>query len=99
TRNSDVVGRLEPLKYMVLAPHTPPNGAIRMADRFTSLSLARQMNGELDVSFSAGVAGVDGRNGQVQACPELLMAAANRALNQARAAGVAQVAAAWGPVA
>jgi PleD family two-component response regulator len=99
TRNSDIVGRLEPLKYMVLAPHTPPSGAIRLADRFTSLSLARQLSGELDITFSAGVAGVDGRNGQVQACPELLMAAANRALNQARAAGTAQVAAAWSPVA
>lgn len=97
TRNSDIVGRLEPMKYMVLAPHTSPKGAVRLAERFTSLSVSRQVEGEYPVTFSAGVAGVEGRNGQVQACPELLLAAASRALNQARAAGTAQVAAAWGP--
>ena len=82
---------------MVLAPHTSPKGAVRLAERFTSLSVSRQVEGEYPVTFSAGVAGVEGRNGQVQACPELLLAAASRALNQARAAGTAQVAAAWGP--
>lgn len=98
TRNSDVVGRLEPLKFLVLAPNTPPPGAVRLAERFTSYSLSRRVDGEFPVTFSAGVAGVEGRNGQVQACPELLLAAANRAFNQARAAGAAQVAAAWGNV-
>ena len=42
--------------------------------------------------------GVEGKNGQVQTSPELLMNAADRALNQARTAGAAQVAAAWGNV-
>jgi PleD family two-component response regulator len=97
TRNSDIVGRLEPMKYVVLAPHTTPAGAVRLAERFTSLALTRQVEGDYAVTFSAGVAGVEGRNGQVQACPELLLAAASRALNQARGAGRAQVAAAWGP--
>jgi hypothetical protein len=46
--------------------------------------------------LSAGIAGIEGKNGQVQACPDLLLAAASRALNTARAAGTAQVAAAWG---
>jgi PleD family two-component response regulator len=95
TRNSDIIGRLEPLKFVVLAPHTPPGGALRLAERFTSLSLSRRVEGEYAVTFSAGVAGVEGRNGQLQACPELLLAAASRALNQARSAGTAQVAAAW----
>ena len=98
TRNSDIVGRLEPMKFMVLAPHTPPAGAVRLAERFSSLSLSRQVDGDLAVTFSAGVAGVEGRNGQVQASPELLLAAASRALTQARSAGAAQVAAAWGMI-
>jgi PleD family two-component response regulator len=98
TRNSDAVGRLEPLKFLVLAPNTPPMGAIRLAERFTSYSLSRRVDGEFPVTFSAGVAGVEGRNGQIQAAPELLLAAASRALNQARAAGAAQVAAAWSNV-
>lgn len=95
TRNSDVVGRLEPLKFMVLAPNTPVSGAVRVAERFTSLSLSCRVDGNMPITFGAGVAGIDGRNGQVQACPELLFAAASRALNQARAAGAAQVAVAW----
>lgn len=95
TRNSDIVGHLEPLKFMVLAPHTTPRGAVRLAERFTALGLSRHREGSSPVTFSAGVAGVEGRNAQVQACPELLLAAASRALNQARAAGTAQVAAAW----
>ena len=95
TRNSDIVGRLEALKYMVLAPNTPPEGGVKLAERFTSISLSRRVDGEFPVTFSAGVAGVEGQNGQVEACPELLVAAAGRALNEARAAGVAQVAVAW----
>jgi GGDEF domain-containing protein len=98
TRNSDVVGRLEPVKFLILAPNTPAPGAVRLAERFTSFSLSRLVAGEMAVTFSAGIAGVEGRNGQVQACPELLLAAAERALNQARTAGAAQVAAAWGNV-
>jgi len=97
TRNSDVVGHLEFLKFMVLAPHTPSAGGLRLAERFTSLSLSKRVDGEFTATVSAGVAGIEGRNGQVQACPELLLAAASRALNTARAAGTAQVAAAWGP--
>lgn len=96
TRNSDVVGRLESLKFIVLAPDTPSAGAIKLAERFTSLSLSRRVDGDFPLTFSAGVAGVDGRNGQVHACPELLLVAANRALNEARSNGTAQVAAAWG---
>jgi PleD family two-component response regulator len=98
TRNSDVVGRLESLKFLVLAPNTPPWGAVRLAERFTSLSLSRRVDGEIPVTFSAGVAGVEGKNGQVQASPDLLLNAASRALNQARSAGVAQVSAAWAEV-
>jgi GGDEF domain-containing protein len=98
TRNSDVIGRLEPVKFLVLAPNTPAPGAVRLAERFTSFSLSRLVAGDAAVTFSAGVAGVEGRNGQVQACPELLLSAAERALNQARSAGAAQVAAAWGNV-
>ncbi len=96
TRNCDVVGRLESLKFIVLAPNTPSAGAIKLAERFTSLSLSRRVDGDFPLTFSAGVAGVDGRNGQVHACPELLLVAANRALNEARSAGTAQVAVAWG---
>ncbi|MGD2154857.1 MAG: GGDEF domain-containing protein [Gemmatimonadales bacterium] len=96
TRNSDVVGHLEFLKFMVLAPHTPSAGGLRLAERFTSLSLSKRVDGEFPATLSAGVAGIAGRNGQVQACPELMLAAASRALNSARAAGTAQVAGAWG---
>ncbi len=96
TRNSDVIGRLEALKFMVLAPHTPPVGGAKLAERFTSLSLSRRVDGEFPVTFSAGVAGVYGQNGQVQACPELLLVASNRALREARTSGTAQVAVAWG---
>jgi GGDEF domain-containing protein len=96
TRSSDVVGHLEFLKFMVLAPHTPPSGGLRLAERFTSLSLSKRIDGEFPVTLSAGVAGIDGKNGQVQACPDLMLAAASRALNAARAAGTAQVAVAWG---
>ena len=98
TRNSDVIGRLEALKFLVLAPHTGPSGAVRLAERFTTFSLSRLVAGDMPLTFSAGVAGVEGRNGQVQTSPELLMNAADRALNQARTAGAAQVAAAWGNV-
>ncbi len=96
TRNSDVVGRLEALTFVVLAPNTPSAGAVKLAERFTSLSLSRRVDGDFPLTFSAGVAGVDGRNGQVHACPELLLVAAHRALNQARSAGTAQAATAWG---
>jgi PleD family two-component response regulator len=96
TRNSDVIGRLESLRFLVLAPHTPPAGAVQLAERFTSLSLSCYVDGDYAVTFSAGTAGTDGHNGQMQACPELLLAAANRALNQARSMGVAQVASAFG---
>jgi GGDEF domain-containing protein len=98
TRNSDVIGRLEALKFLVLAPHTGPSGAARLAERFTTFSLSRLVAGDMPLTFSAGVAGVEGRNGQVQTSPELLLNAADRALNQARTAGAAQVAAAWGNV-
>ena len=98
TRNSDVIGRLEALKFLVLAPHTGPSGAVRLAERFTTFSLSRLVAGDMPLTFSAGVAGVEGRNGQVQTSPELLLNAADRALNQARNAGAAQVAAAWGNV-
>lgn len=96
TRNSDVVGHLEPQTFMVLAPHTPPAGGLRLAERFTSLSLSKCVDGEYPVTFSAGVAGTEGHNGQVLARPELLLAASLRALKQARAAGTAQVGRAWG---
>lgn len=95
TRNSDIVGRIEPLKFMVLAPNTPPEAAVTMASRLTSLMLSRRVDGRVPVTFSAGIAGVDGQNGQVQARPELLFAAASRALNEARAGGTARVAVAW----
>lgn len=95
TRNSDVVGRLEPLKFMVLAPNTPPVGAVQLAGRVTSLLLSRRVDGRIPTTFSAGVAGVDSHNGQVQAIPELLFAASSRALNEARASGTAQVSVAW----
>ncbi len=72
------------------------SGGMKLAERFTSLSWSWRVDGEYAVTFSAGVAGTDGRNGQVQACPELLLAAAVRALNGARAAGFAQVHSAWG---
>ena len=98
TRNSDIIGRLEALKFLVLAPHTGPSGAVRLAERFTTFSLSRLVAGDLSLTFSAGVAGVEGRNGQVQTSPELLLNAADRALSQARNAGAAQVAAAWGNV-
>lgn len=91
TRSSDIVGRLEPLKFAVLAPKTPPEGAARLAERLTSWSVNRRMSGALPVTFSAGVAGIAGRNGQVYAQPELLLTAAHRALNTARAEGAGQV--------
>ena len=97
TRNSDVIGRLDPLRFVVLAPHTPVAGAIRMAERFTSASLSRHVDGELSLTFSAGVVGIECRNGQVEARPELLLAAAERAFHRARDGGVAQVASVWGP--
>ncbi|UCC74561.1 MAG: hypothetical protein JSV86_08435 [Gemmatimonadota bacterium] len=96
TRNSDVVGHLEVLKFMVLAPNTPPMGGMQLAERFTALSLSKRVDGEYPITLSAGVAGMEPRNGQMQACPELLLAAASRALNAARASGAARVAAAWG---
>ncbi len=95
TRSSDVISRLEPLKFMVLAPHTPPAGGVRLAERFTSLSLSRRVDGLYPMTFSAGVAGVYGQNGQIQAQPGLLFAAAHRALVEARRVGTAQVAAVW----
>jgi len=97
TRNSDVIGRLDTLRFVVLAPHTPVAGAIRMAERFTSASLSRHVDGELSLTFSAGVVGIECRNGQVEARPELLLAAAERALHRAMGGGVAQVASVWGP--
>lgn len=96
TRNSDVIGRLDVLGFVVLAPHTPMRGAVRMAERFTSASLSRHVDGEMSLTFSAGVVGVECMNGQIEARPELLLAAAERALNSARARGVAQVASVWG---
>ncbi|UCF20372.1 MAG: hypothetical protein JSU87_02910 [Gemmatimonadota bacterium] len=95
TRSSDVISRLEPLKFMVLAPHTPPAGGVRLAERFTSLSLSRRVDGVYPMTFSAGTAGVYGQNGQIQAQPGLLFSAAHRALGEARRVGTAQVAAVW----
>jgi GGDEF domain-containing protein len=95
TRRTDVVGRLEPLKYVVLAPRTPPFGGLRLAERFTSASVSWFLAGESPVTFGAGVAGVEGRGGNLEARPDLLVAAARRALADARMAGEAQIAAAW----
>lgn len=97
TRDSDVVGRLEPLKFAVLAPQTPPTGACKLAERITSWSLSRSLGGQ-PMTFSAGVAGVDqddARNSSVLERPELLIVGARRAVNAARASGTAQVAVAW----
>ena len=91
TRSSDVVGRLEPLTFAVLAPRTSPEGAARLAARLTSWSVSRHVSAELPVTFSAGVAGTAGQNAQVYAQPELLLATAHRALNAARAKGRGQV--------
>jgi GGDEF domain-containing protein len=95
TRRTDVVGRLEPLKYIVLAPRTPPFGGLRLAERFTSASLSWFLDGESPVTFGAGVAGVEGRGAGLEACPESLVTAARRALMDARVAGSAQIAVAW----
>lgn len=94
TRSSDVVGRVEPLKFMVLAPDTPPEGATTLAERFTSWSVSRRIQGIMPITFSAGVAGVDGQDVELDGQPELLLVAASRALNGARESGAAQVAAA-----
>jgi len=95
TRRTDIVGRLEPLKYIVLAPRTPPFGGLRLAERFTSMSLSWFLAGESPVTFGAGVAGVEGRGGDLEARPDLLVDAARRALADARMAGAAQISAAW----
>jgi len=95
TRRTDVVGRLEPLKYIVLAPRTPPFGGLRLAERFTSASLSWFSSGESPVTFGAGVAGVEGRGAGLEACPDALVAAAERALMDARVAGPGQIAVAW----
>ncbi len=95
TRRTDVVGRLEPLRYIVLAPRTPPFGGLRLAERFTAASLSAFLEGESPVTFGAGVAGVEGRGGGLEACPDSLVTAARRALMDARMAGVAQIAVAW----
>ncbi|MEE9156284.1 MAG: hypothetical protein V3U38_06515 [Gemmatimonadota bacterium] len=96
TRPYDVIGRIEPNKFMVLAPQTPQTGAVRLAERFTTWTVRRRVQGVLPVTFSAGVAGVDGKTGQLESQPELLLVSASKALNTARAAGAAQVAIAWG---
>ncbi|MGD8869536.1 MAG: hypothetical protein PVI01_18100 [Gemmatimonadales bacterium] len=95
TRRTDVIGRLEPLKYIVLAPRTPPFGGLRLAERFTSLSLSWFLAGESPVTFSAGVAGVEGRGGDLEVRPGVLVEVARQALTDARMAGAAQIAAAW----
>ena len=95
TRRTDVIGRLEPLKYIVLAPRTPPFGGLRLAERFTSMSLSWYLAGESPVTFSAGVAGVEGRGGDLEARPGMLVDVAREALKDARMAGAAQIAAAW----
>ena len=96
TRSSDIIGRLGELSFVVLAPHTGVAGALRLAERFTSGSLSCHLEGRLPLTFSAGVAGLDCLNGQIKARPELLLSAAERALNRARAVGIAQVASVWG---
>lgn len=95
TRRTDVVGWVEPLKFVVLAPRTPPFGGLRLAERFISMSLSRYVAGEFPITFGAGVAGVEGRTEGLEACPDTLVAAAQRALLDARTAGAAQVAVAW----
>ncbi len=95
TRSSDVIGRLEPLKFLVLVPQTPVDGAVTLAERFTSWLVSRRVDGATPITLSAGVAGMNGPNGRVQADPELLLTAAQRALNSARATGAAQVVSAW----
>ncbi len=100
TRDSDVVGRLEPLKFAVLTPQTPPTGAYKLAERVTSWSLSRSLGGQA-MTFSAGVAGVDqddARTLSVLERPEQLIVGARRAVNAARASGTAQVAVAWGGI-
>lgn len=95
TRRTDVIGRLEPLRYIVLAPRTPPFGGLRLAERFTSMSLSWFLAGESPLTFSAGVAGVEGRGGELETRPGVLVEAARQALTDARMAGAAQIAAAW----
>ncbi len=86
-----MVGRVEPLKFVVLAPQTPPPGAVRLAERFTTWSVTRRVQGFLPLTFSAGVAGTDGEDEEITERPELLFVRASRALNVARASGAAQV--------
>lgn len=95
TRRTDIVGRLDPLTHIVLAPRTPPFGGLRLAERFTSMSVSWFLAGESPVTFGAGVAGVEGRGGDLESRPDSLVDAARRALADARMAGAAQISAAW----
>ena len=92
TRGSDVVARVEMLKFVVLAPYTPASGAVRLAERFTSWSVSRHVQGVMPVTFGAGVASQKGKNEKLVREPESLLLSASRALSRARAAGAAQVA-------
>ena len=92
TRGSDVVARVEMLKFVVLAPYTPASGAVRLAERFTSWSVSRHVQGAMPVTFGAGVASHKGKSQKLVREPESLLLAASRALGRARASGAAQVA-------
>ena len=92
TRGSDVVARVEMLKFVVLAPYTPASGAVRLAERFTSWSVSRHVQGAMPVTFGAGVASQKGKSEKLAREPECLLLSASRALSRARASGAAQVA-------
>lgn len=92
TRASDVVARVEMLKFVVLAPYTPERGAVRVAERFTSWSVSRHVQGAMAVTFGAGVASLKGKSRTLAQEPQTLLLSAGRARALARASGAAQVA-------
>ena len=96
SRDSDVVGRVELLKFVVLAPLTPRAGAVKLAERFTSWSVTKRVQGAFPITFSAGISGFDGKDRTGALKPEGLLISASRALRAARVSGAAQVAVAWG---
>ena len=91
SRRSDVLGRLTPTEFIVLAPDTNEGGSVTMAGRFLSgmdeLTLSAKRQGGLPLSMCAGLCSFPASAGETIE-PMDLLARATMALRRSQSAAV-----------
>jgi len=86
TRLSDTIGRMGPGEFIVVAPGTNPDGAVRLADRVLEAIEAADQQGDLDPEQARQIrAGFCSVKGDEPTTPEDLLLKATMALRRAQA--------------